>query len=114
MQKIKYNNGTEKSMTYQTTPTKISEATGTEITRMLVNAMDKNLGASGKLEHYSVAAKTGTAQVADSTNGGYYEDRHTHSFIGYFPAYDPKFIIFLYAINPKGVPYAIQTWGDPF
>ena len=30
-------------MTYQTTPTKISETTGTEITRMLVNAMDKNL-----------------------------------------------------------------------
>ena len=114
VQKIKYNNGTEKSMTYKTTRVKISEATGTEITRMLVNAMDKNLGASGKLEHYSVAAKTGTAQVADSINGGYYTDRHTHSFTGYFPAYDPKFIIFLYAINPKGVPYAIQTWGDPF
>ncbi|MCX6751482.1 MAG: penicillin-binding protein 2 [Candidatus Nomurabacteria bacterium] len=114
VQKIKYNNGTEKSMTYKTTPTKISQATSTEITRMLVNAMDKNLGANGKLEHYSVAAKTGTAQVADSVNGGYYTDRHTHSFTGYFPAYDPKFIIFLYAINPKGVPYAIQTWGDPF
>ncbi|MEK7060326.1 MAG: penicillin-binding protein 2 [Patescibacteria group bacterium] len=114
VQKIKYNNGTEKSMTYKTTRVKISEATGTEITRMLVNAMDKNLGASGKLEHYSVAAKTGTAQVADSINGGYYTDRYTHSFTGYFPAYDPKFIIFLYAINPKGVPYAIQTWGDPF
>ncbi|MEK7104810.1 MAG: penicillin-binding protein 2 [Patescibacteria group bacterium] len=114
VQKIKYNNGTEKNMTYQTTPTKISETTGTEITRMLVNAMDKNLGASEKLERYSVAAKTGTAQVADNTNGGYYEDRYTHSFMGYFPAYDPKFIIFLYAINPKGVPYAIQTWGDPF
>ena len=114
VQKIKYNNGTEKNMTYQTTPTKISETPGTEITRMLVNAMDKNLGASEKLERYSVAAKTGTAQVADNTNGGYYEDRYTHSFMGYFPAYDPKFIIFLYAINPKGVPYAIQTWGDPF
>ena len=114
VQKIKYNNGTEKNMTYQTTPTKISETTGTEITRMLVNAMDKNLGASEKLERYSVAAKTGTDQVADNTNGGYYEDRYTHSFMGYFPAYDPKFIIFLYAINPKGVPYAIQTWGDPF
>ena len=35
-------------------------------------------------------------------------------FVGYFPAYDPKFIIFLYAINPKGVLYAAQTWADPF
>ena len=114
VQKIKYNNGTEKDIAYPTTRVKISEATGTEITRMLVNAMDKNLGGSGRLEHYSVAAKTGTAQVADKINGGYYKDRHTHSFVGYFPAYDPKFIIFLYAINPKGVPYAIQTWGDSF
>jgi len=113
---IKYDDGTEKNITYPTSRVKISEATATEITRMLVNVMDKNLGASdnGKLEHYSIAAKTGTAQVADSANGGYYADRHTHSFVGYFPAYDPKFIIFLYAINPKGVPYAIQTWGDSF
>ena len=73
-----------KNITYQTTPTKISETTGTEITRMLVNAMDKNLGASEKLERYSVAAKTGTAQVADNTNGGYYEDRYTHSFMDIF------------------------------
>jgi len=115
VQKIKYDNGTEKNMTYETTRAKISEATGTEITRMLVNIMDKAIQAGAvKLEHYSVAVKTGTAQVANSEIGGYYEDRHTHSFFGYFPAYDPKFIIFLYAINPKGVPYAVQTWADPF
>jgi len=115
VQKIKYNNGAEKNMTYNTIPVKISEATGTEITRMLVNIMDKAIqGGTAKLEHYSVAVKTGTAQVANNETGGYYEDRHTHSFFGYFPAYDPKFIIFLYAINPKGVPYAVQTWADPF
>ncbi|MEJ0002290.1 MAG: hypothetical protein WDN09_03950 [bacterium] len=45
---------------------------------------------------------------------GYYKDRHTHSFIGYFPAYDPKFIVFLYAVNPKGVAYAATTWTNPF
>lgn len=111
---IKYDDGTEKDIAYSMTPTKISKLTAEEITRMLVNAMDKNLGTNGKLEHYSVAAKTGTAQVADSVNGGYYEDRHIHSFVGYFPAYDPEFIVFLYAVNPKGVLYAIQTWGDYF
>ena len=83
---------------------------------MLVNVMDKNVGplSNGKLEHYSIAAKTGTAQVANNETGGYYEDKHTHSFFGYFPAYDPKFIIFLYAVNPKEVQYAIQTWADSF
>jgi cell division protein FtsI/penicillin-binding protein 2 len=113
--KIKYNDGTEKVFTYPTTPTKITQKTSEEITRMLVTVMDKSLkGGLAKMEHYTVAVKTGTAQVADSINGGYYKDRHTHSFFGYFPAYDPKFIVFLYAINPKGVPYASQTWADPF
>jgi cell division protein FtsI (penicillin-binding protein 3)/stage V sporulation protein D (sporulation-specific penicillin-binding protein) len=115
VKKIKYDNGTEKNITYKTKRTKISEATAEEITRILVNIMDKTIqGGNAKLENHSVAVKTGTAQVADNKNGGYYEDRHTHSFFGYFPAYDPKFIIFLYAINPKGVPYAVQTWADPF
>lgn len=112
---IKYENGTQKEMIYKTVPTKITKATSEEITRMLVNVMDKSLKAGlAKFEHYSVAVKTGTAQVADSNTGGYYEDRHMHSFFGYFPAYNPKFIVFLYAINPKGVPYASQTWADPF
>jgi cell division protein FtsI/penicillin-binding protein 2 len=115
VKEIKYNDGTSKKMTYNLKPTKISKKTAEEITSMLVTVMDKSIkGGNGKLEHFSVAVKTGTAQVADSTNGGYYADRHTHSFFGYFPAYDPKFIVFLYAVNPKGVPYAATTWADPF
>jgi cell division protein FtsI (penicillin-binding protein 3)/stage V sporulation protein D (sporulation-specific penicillin-binding protein) len=115
VQKIKYADGTEKEMTYPTSRVKISLVTATEITRMLVTVMDTSLKSGlAKLEHYSVAVKTGTAQVADNVNGGYYQDRHNHSFVGYFPAYDPKFIVFLYAINPKGTLYASQTWADPF
>lgn len=113
--KIKYADGTGKVLTYPTTPGKITLATSEEITGMLVTVMDKAIkGGEGKLEHFSVAVKTGTAQVADSAGGGYYEDRHTHSFFGYFPAYNPEFIVLLYAINPKGVEYAATTWSDPF
>ena len=112
---IKYSDGTELKNKYSTTRAKISKETSQEITRMLVNVMDKALqGGKAKIENFSVAAKTGTAQVANSEDGGYYEDRHTHSFFGYFPAYDPKFIVFLYAINPKNVEYAAVTWADTF
>lgn len=115
VKKIKYEDGTEENLEYETKPTKISKATSEEITRMLVGVMDKSLkGGEAKFEHFSVAVKTGTAQVADLNGGGYYEDRHTHSFFGYFPAYDPEFLVFLYAVNPKGVPYASVTWADPF
>ena len=112
---IEYASGFSKKILYPTSRVKITKETGEEITRMLVNLMDKAIkGGLGKLEHFSVAVKTGTAQVADSATGGYYEDRHNHSFVGYFPAYDPKFIVFLCAVNPKQVLYAATTWTDPF
>ena len=115
VKKIVYNNGTSKEITYGVTPTKITKETGEEITRMLVTVMDEAIKeGKAKMEHFSVAVKTGTAQVADNTTGGYYEDRHTHSFFGYFPAYNPKFIVFLYAVNPRDVLYAATTWTDPF
>ncbi len=115
VKEIKYNTGLSKKMNYPIVPTKISKQTSEDITRMLVTVMDKAIrGGLAKLEHFYVAVKTGTAQVADNTNGGYYTDRHTHSFVGYFPAYDPKFIVFLYAVNPKGVEFAATTWTDPF
>ncbi|MCX6758041.1 MAG: penicillin-binding protein 2 [Candidatus Nomurabacteria bacterium] len=115
VKEIKYNDGSTKELIYSTQRVKFSEKTAQEITRMLVTVMDKSFqGGKAKFDHYSVALKTGTAQVAREDGKGYYEDRHTHSFFGYFPAYNPKFIVFLYAVNPKGVPYASQTWGDPF
>lgn len=115
VREIKYSDNTSKKIKYDTTLTKINKQTSNTITSMLVNLMDKTIkGGRGKIENYSVAVKTGTAQVPDEKKGGYYEDRNTHSFFGYFPAYDPQFIILLYALNPKGVSYAAQTWSDPF
>jgi len=90
-----------------------SETTET-VSRMLVTVVDEALaGGNVALPHYTVAAKTGTAQMADP-NGGYYDDRYFHSFFGYFPAYDPRFIVLLYTVEPKGVRYASETLTDPF
>ena len=112
---INYNDGTKKEITYPTSRVKISEKTAGEITNMMVTVMNQSFDKlSPGIERYSIAVKTGTAQVANPDGGGYYEDRHTHSFVGFFPAYDPKFIVFLYAVNPKGIQYASQTWASPF
>lgn len=86
-----------------------------EVTRMLVTVVDTAL-VKGKLkqEHYSIAAKTGTAQIGIPGGGGYYSDRYLHSFFGYFPAHDPQFIIFLYAVEPHGAEFASATLAEPF
>lgn len=115
VKEIKYDNGLSK--TIETPITKegiIKKETADTITRMLVRVFESYDGGSYKFEHHSVATKTGTAQVAMENGRGYYEDQHMHSFFGYFPAYDPKFLVFLYIKNPKGIKYASQTLIPPF
>ena len=77
------------------------------------NFDDALLDGKMKMENYSIAAKTGTAQMAQET-GGYYSDRYLHSFFGYFPAFDPKFIVLLYTVEPQGAQYASGTLTMPF
>lgn len=92
-----------------------SDETSEHITRMLVKVVDTALrGGTMKKEHYSIAAKTGTAQIAKQGERGYYDDRYLHSFFGYFPAYDPQFLVFLYHVEPEGAQYASETLTAPF
>ncbi len=115
VKKIKYEDNSFKELSYDIKKTKISEETSKEITDMLVTVMDKSFkNGQGKLDRHTVAVKTGTAQVARPDGKGYYDDRNTHSFFGYFPAYNPEFIVLLFAVNPKGTPFASVTWSDPF
>ena len=82
---------------------------------MLVNVVDIALrGGTAKISGYSVAAKTGTAQMTNEGQPGYVDGKYLHSFFGYFPAYKPKFLVFLFHIYPKDVKYASETLTDPF
>ena len=94
-----------------------STTTAATVTNMLINVVDQVMAparADMSKPGYSIAAKTGTAQIADPINGGYYADRYLHSFFGFFPAHNPQFLVFLYQVYPKNVQYASETLTDPF
>lgn len=116
VKKIDYEDAEDKEFTYIKEEQKqvISQDTSHEITKILVSIVDETLGEGSFAQAgYTVAAKTGTAQIPNPS-GGYYEDRNRHSFFGYFPAYDPEFLVVLSINHPKGVKYASQTLSDPF
>ena len=52
---------------------------------------------------FQVAGKTGTAQIA--SNGSYNKKNYTASFVGYFPADDPKYTCIVVISNPMGGKY---------
>jgi stage V sporulation protein D (sporulation-specific penicillin-binding protein) len=115
VKKIEYQTGLTKKMSFAPGKQVISKETSEEITRMLVNVVDKALrGGTAKIPGYSIAAKTGTAQMTNEGTAGYVEGKYLHSFFGYFPAYKPRFLVFLFHIYPKNVRYASETLTDPF
>jgi len=115
VKQIRYDTGLSKVMEYPPAKTGIiTKETSETISRMLVHVFESYDKGSHTFEHYSVATKTGTAQVAFENGRGYYTDRHLHSFFGYFPAYDPQFLVFMFLKNPKGAKYASQTLIPPF
>ena len=115
VKKINFIDGTDKEFVYPKGTQVIKPETSEEISRMLTTVVDDALrNGTVALPNHTIAAKTGTAQIADPVNGGYYDDKYLHSFFGYFPSYDPEFIIFLYTVEPKGVRYASETLTTPF
>ncbi|MDE1941224.1 MAG: penicillin-binding protein 2 [Patescibacteria group bacterium] len=114
---IDHTDGTVQRILPQKEGPVISKTAAEDVTLMLIKVVDDTMAKVHKdmhWQHYSIAAKTGTAQIPDHVHGGYYPNRYLHSFFGFFPAYNPRFIVFLYQVYPKGAEYASETLTDPF
>lgn len=74
-------------------PKLCSNETLVKIHELLVGAVADGTASNLKNSYYKIAGKTGTAQIPDSETGYREKSRISYqaSFVGYFPAEDPKY-----------------------
>ncbi len=79
---------------------------------MVLNSMQFATQSGGietqlKVNNINFLAKSGTAQIFDSTTNRYSTTEVTSSLIAFFPAENPRYIVYGYLDRPKGETY----WG---
>ena len=90
----------------------VSEATAKVVTQMMVNAVENGEAKWTKIKDYKIAGKTGTAQIPIA---GHYDPHQTiASFVGFFPANDPKITMMVLVNRPKTSIYGAETAAPIF
>ena len=97
---IKDSHGTYKAMNKPESVQVISPKTAQTLKQMLIDVIEKGYGWKAKVKGYSLGGKTGTAFIA-LTNGRGYSKDVSHTFVGFFPAYKPKFLILVHMARPQ-------------
>lgn len=114
VKKIIHPDKTEEEIQPETLCQVISPQTASWLTAMMVSVVKRGYGKKAGVDGYLIAGKTGTAQVPDIKRGGYFPDRTIHSFVGFAPAFDPEFLIFLKLDNPHGVRFSSDSLAPVF
>jgi cell division protein FtsI/penicillin-binding protein 2 len=78
-----------------------------EITKIMISAVNEGEAKWAKPEGYSIAGKTGTAQIP--VGGDYDQEKTIASFIGFAPADKPKFTMLVSLKEPSSSPWGSET-----
>ena len=112
VKKIIKENGEEEATQPEIVAIPITEKTAAKLKSMLVSVVDNGFD-KARIKGYDIAGKTGTAQVPDG-KGGYFENEFIHNFVGFAPAFDPKFVILIKIDRPKGITFAADSLSPTF
>lgn len=105
----------------------IDPTTNAALVKMLESVVSTGTGVEAAIDGYTVAGKTGTAQMPDPTNGGYLPGAFVASFAGFAPAENPVLSCIVVLNHPTPiyggsvaapvfstiVQYALQHYGIP-
>ena len=114
VEKIIHSDGSEEEVAPQEVRRVVSESTAKQMGTMLRNVVVNGHGKKADVPGYLVGGKTGTAQIAKTDGRGYEEGKNIGSFVGYAPINDPKFVIAVKIVNPKGVQWAESSAAPTF
>lgn len=90
----------------------ISSKAASQITEMMVGAVDNGEAKAFKPKGYRIAGKTGTAQIPLA---GHYDPNKTiASFVGFAPADDPKFVMLIRFTEPSSSVFGSETAAPTF
>ncbi len=81
----------------------ISEETSKQLATMLRRVVKEGGGKNANVEGYQIGGKTGTAQKF--VNGALATGKYVSSFIGFFPASSPKYLVLMIVDEPQGQSY---------
>ncbi len=105
----------------------IDSTTNAELTTMLEGVVKSGTGTSAAIDGYTVAGKTGTAQIPDPSHLGYIPGAFFGSFVGFAPAEKPVLSAVVVLDHPTPIyggavaapvfstimEYALQHYGIP-
>jgi cell division protein FtsI/penicillin-binding protein 2 len=105
----------------------IDPTSNAALVKMLESVVSTGTGVEAAIDGYTVAGKTGTAQIPDPTHGGYLPGAFVGSFAGFAPAENPVLSCIVVLNHPTPiyggsvaapvfstiVQYALQHYGIP-
>jgi cell division protein FtsI (penicillin-binding protein 3) len=120
-------NGSMSAAHASTTRRVIDSTTNAELTTMLEGVVKSGTGTSAAIDGYTVAGKTGTAQIPDPSHLGYIPGAFFGSFVGFAPAEKPVLSAVVVLDHPTPIyggavaapvfstimEYALQHYGIP-
>ncbi len=90
--------------------TPVSKEAAQQVTAMAINVLNTAIP-QAKVPGYTVAGKSGTAQIAE--NGIYLTDAVIGTFAAYLPADDPEIVVYVKLDRPE-IPWGSQTAAPTF
>ncbi|MCB9195980.1 MAG: transpeptidase family protein [Flavobacteriales bacterium] len=92
-------------------PSVCKTSTLVDLQKLLMGVVDRGTAKNIKARGFDIAGKTGTAKIAEN---GAYSNKYQASFVGYFPAHEPKYSCVVVIQGPTKQIYGSAVSGTVF